>query len=159
MIEWIKVKETTITSLIIWEKHYEPYQVIIFRKNHPDRIDLIYYIQLDNLIIARQVFLNDFRTESEEEKLFQIARTGLILIEKMLDNTQESSDGDSASSNEELEKILKEAFLSSYAISLMREKHPEHGFYSLSPNFKKIEKMLTNQPYHLLQFLINIIKR
>jgi hypothetical protein len=159
MIEWIKVKETNITSLIIWEKHYEPYQVIIFRKNHLDRTDLIYYIQLDNAIIARQISLNDFRTETEEEKLFQIARIGLILVEKMLDNSEESSHGDSASPNEELEKILKEAFLSSYAIALMREKNPEFGFYSLSPNFKKIEKMLTNQPYHLLQFLINIIKK
>jgi hypothetical protein len=159
MITWIETKASLVTSLILWDQHYEPYQVIIFRHTTKQEEQVIYYFQLDDVILAYQQVLSSFRTETEEERQFQIARAALLILEKSMINKEQGEEATPTKKDLELEKLLKEAFLSSYAIALMREKSPDYGFYSLSPNFKKLEKMLQGLPYQLIHLINKILMK
>jgi len=147
MITWIKKSNALITSLIYWEKHFDPYQVIIFRWDRVQSQDLIYYFNINSTILAFPHIIEAYRTNKEEEKNYHIARLGLMLLEKTIEKSMNSEGMEdySPQKNNELDKLLKEAFLSIYGMELQREKHPDFGYYSLSPNFKKLEKMLAGQ--------------
>jgi hypothetical protein len=140
MIYWLKKEKTTISSLIIWNHEYEPFQVVILRSNHGSDINLIFYFQLDDGIVANQHSIGQLRTKTDEEVNFHVAR----LAREFLDGQGNKSitQSSTTSPNDLLEDSLKEVFLSPIAIELMREKHPEFGFYSNSPNLKKIEKIM-----------------
>ena len=154
-MSWIKTKAIKITSLIIWNNDYEPYQTIIFREDKKIELKVIYYFQLDDKVVAYHQTIQGFRTDTEEEQFFQVARIGLLLLGHALD---EEKHGTGTSKQDpltdtRLNKLLEEAFLSSLAIDLMRTKSPDFGFYSFSPNLKKIEKMINGEDYHLLNFI------
>jgi hypothetical protein len=155
-MQWIKTSNYLITSLVIWDQHYEPYQVIIFRFDKGKMLHLIYYFQLDTSVVARIQDTQEFRTNTEQEKMFQIARTGLLTLENTLHQkpTEETSQQAPV-----LDQLFNEAFMSSIAIELMREKAPDYGFYSFSPNFKKLQKMLEGKPYHLLSQVESYMKK
>jgi hypothetical protein len=160
LIPWIKKERTLISSLVYWEKHYEPYQVIIFRWDKNDSLELIYYFNLDGLILAFPHIIERYRTHTEEEKMYHIARLGLMLLEATLEKLKDEEDVSSyhPPKNPELENILKEAFMSTYAIALLREKHPDFGYYSLAHNFKKLEKMILGQPYSMFEVVYKMIR-
>jgi hypothetical protein len=160
VITWIKKQQTYITSLIFWEKHYEPYQVIIFRWDYSSSLELIYYFKIDGLIISFPHKIERYRTKSEEEKVYHIARLGLMLLEAALEKIKNEEDTSSyhPPKNPDLDKILSEAFMSKYAIELLREKHPDFGYYSLSHNFKKLEKMILGQSYSLFEVVYKMIR-
>lgn len=140
MIHWLKKEKTLISSLIIWNHGYEPYQVVILRSNHASDVNLIFYFQLDDGIVANQHTLGPLRTNSDEEIDFHVAR----LAREFLDNQGDKpiGEGSTTSPDDSLKESLKEVFLSPITIELMREKHPQFGFYSNSPNLKKLEKIL-----------------
>jgi hypothetical protein len=161
MIPWISKTNALITSLVYWEKHYEPYQVIIFRWDHKDSMDLIYYFNLDGMVIAFPHMIEKYRTNKEEEKMYHIARLGLMLLEQSLENLDKGEDLSSYTppENKELDSLLKDAFMSDLAIALIREeKHPTFGYYSLAHNYNKLEKMVLGQPYQLFERLLKLIK-
>jgi len=149
-MNWVKSHNYLITSLVIWDHRYEPYQAIIFRLEKGNVMHLIYYVQLDTNVIASTQEIHEFRTNTEAEKMFHVARTGLLVLENALNQTP--TDGTSAQAPV-LDQLFNDAFMSPYAIALMREKSPDFGFYSFSPNLKKITKMLEGQPYQLLAWL------
>jgi hypothetical protein len=155
-MQWIKSSNYLITSLVIWDQNYEPYQVIIFRFDKGNMLHLIYYFQLDTSVVASIQDIQEFRTNTEEEKMFQIARLGLLILENTLSQkpTEETSQQAPV-----LDQLLNEAFMSSLAIELMREKAPDYGFYSFSPNLKKLQKMIEGKPYHLLSQVESYIKK
>jgi len=153
MINWINVKQKMITSLLVWDQFYEPYQTIIFRQKYQTHESLIYYVKLDSVIFASPITLFNFRTETEEERHFFIAKKALEIIENALNQIQSDETGGNPQPNLPLDALLKEAFLSPLALELMREKAPDYGYYSISPNFKKLQKMLEAKPYHILEFI------
>jgi hypothetical protein len=156
MISWIKTKASLVTSLILWDHHYEPYQVIIFRVEKGNMLHLIYYFQLDTSVVASIQDIQEFRTNTEEEKMFQIARIGLLILENTLSQKPTEEPSQQAPV---LDQLFNEAFMSSLAIELMREKAPDYGFYSFSPNLKKLQKMIEGKPYHLLSQVESYIKK
>ncbi len=115
---WIKIQNTLITSLVIWDHLYEPYQTIIFRFNHQDFIQLIYYFKTNTEIVAFQDAIKDFRTDTEEERMFQISRIGLAKLETLLLESQADDVNHQSLPpiSSELYKLFEEAFMSSYAI-------------------------------------------
>ena len=141
-MSWIKNKHSKITSLILWDKNYEPYQTIILRHDNKKQIHLIYYYQLDDRVIAYRQAIQDFRTDTEEEKFFLIARIGLCQLEMALGFNREGNGfiEEEPPIDKRLDDLLKETFLSELAIGLMRTKSPDFGFYSFSPNLEKLEK-------------------
>jgi len=157
MIYWLKKDKTLITSLIIWNRDYEPYQVIILRSNSVQNINLIFYFQLDDGVVANQHTLGQLRTNSDEEINFHIAR----FAREFLDNQGETTarEGSTSSPDDQLRDSLKEVFLSPVAIELIREKHPEFGFYSNSPNLKKLEKILLGTYLGLLNTILKLNQR
>jgi hypothetical protein len=156
--KWISHNGYLVTSLIVWEQHYEPYQTIIFRFDRDNHINLIYYFQLNETILAFPHDLSNFRTNTEEEKMFFIARQASHFLEKaLISEDDSSSENSNQSKNNDLDDILSETFLSVYAIELMREKSPDFGFYSYSPNLNKIEKILNGQSYNLLDFIRKLL--
>jgi hypothetical protein len=160
MTHWISKNNALITSLVYWEKHYKPYQVIIFRSDNRNSMDLIYYFSLDNLVISFPHIIERYRTNKEEEKMYHIARLGLMLLEQSLENIDKRIDLSSYKppENKELDSLLKDAFMSNVAMSLIQEqKHPTFGFYSLSPNYIKLEKMILGQPYQLFKRVLKIL--
>jgi hypothetical protein len=159
MIKWIKKSDALITSLVYWDKHYEPFQVIIFRWDRGDSQDLIYYFNINSVVYAFPHIIEAYRTHKEEEKQYHIARLGLMLLEKTIEKTTDHEDMKNyyPPKNDELDKLLRNAFMSIYAMELMREKNPEFGYYSLSPNFKKIENMLAGIYENLLTTIKKIM--
>ena len=157
MISWLKKDKTLITSLIIWDHEYEPYQVVILRLNQAQDIHLIFYFQLDDGVVANQHTLGPLRTNSDEEINFHIAR----LAREFLDIQGGKTNGEESpnSPDDPLNDSLKEVFLSPIAIELMREKHPEFGFYSNSPNLKKLEKILLGTYQGLLKIILQLNKK
>ena len=157
MISWLKKDKTLITSLIIWDHEYEPYQVVILRLNQAQDIHLIFYFQLDDGVVANQHTLGKLRTNSDEEINFHVARLArdFLDIQGGKTNGEESPD----SPDDQLKDSLKEVFLSPIAIELMREKHPEFGFYSNSPNLRKLEKILLGTYQGLLNTILKLNQR
>jgi hypothetical protein len=50
--------------------------------------------------------------------------------------------------------MIEEAFISALGMQLIEEDHhPDFGFYALSPNFNKIQKMIEGKSYHVIEFL------
>jgi hypothetical protein len=159
---WININQTFITSLLLWEHRYDPYQTIIFRKNHKNHIKIFLYFKIRSNIVAFQESIFEFRTETEEERMFQVARISLLKLEELLIDKQVTGENAENSKliSQHLNKLFDEAFLSSYALELMRERSPEFGFYSISPNIKKIELMLLGKPYSLMNHIrfLNLTK-
>jgi hypothetical protein len=155
-MNWISTKTIKITSLILWNKEYEPYQTIILREDRKTDLKVIYYFQLDDKVVAFQQTIHGFRTATEEERLFQISRIGLLLLGKALGEEEElpSTSNEDPLTDKRLNDLLEEAFLSRLAIDLMRTRSPDFGFYSFSPNMKKIEKMIHGEDYHLLNLIL-----
>jgi hypothetical protein len=84
-----------------------------------------------------------------------------MLLEQSLENIDKGEDLSSYTppENKELDDLLKDAFMSELAIALIREeKHPTFGYYSLSHNYNKLEKMVLGQPYQLFERLIKLIR-
>lgn len=154
-MSWIKNHHSKITSLILWDKNYEPYQTIILRHDNKNQIHLIYYFQLDDRVVAYRQTIQEFRTDTEEEKFFQIARIGLWLLEMALEFNPKNNGviQEDPPIDKRLNDLLSEAFLSGLAIGMMRTKSPDFGFYSFSPNLKKLEKMIRGENYSLLAFI------
>jgi hypothetical protein len=160
VIPWISKNNALITSLVYWEKHYEPYQVIIFRLDNRNSMDLIYYFNLNGVVISFPHIIEKYRTNAEEEKMYHIARLGLMLLEQALENIDKRIDLSSYKppENKELDSLLSDAFMSSVAMSLIQEqKHPTFGFYSLSHNYIKLEKMISGQPYQLFERVLKML--
>jgi hypothetical protein len=161
-MNWIKINQTFITSLLLWEHRYEPYQTIIFRNNHMNHIKIFLYFKIRSNIVAFQETVFEFRTETEEERMFQVARIALLKLEELLIDKQLTGEhaDNSKLISQDLNKLFDEAFLSPYALELMLEKSPEFGFYSVSPNIKKIELMLIGKPYSLMNHIrfLDLIK-
>ena len=159
---WINIKQNYITSLLLWDHNYEPHQTIIFRHNHNNHLQLFFYFKTTSQVLAFQDTISEFRTETEQERMFQIARMALLKLEALLieEQNNDSHPHFLKPIRPELNKLFDEAFLSSYGIALMRERAPDFGFYSLSPNIKKIEKMLLDKPYSIIDHLrhYNLIK-
>lgn len=147
--------------MIIWDDTYLPKQTIIFRDDKRYQINLIYYFKLDKLFIAIKQKIDSFRTKTEEEKLFQIARLGLVHLMKF--NVDEKKIMEELTStlaeDDSLNQLLDEVFLSDLAMSLMRTKSPDYGFYSFSPNLSKLERMIHGEEYSLLRFIQNGFKK
>jgi hypothetical protein len=157
MINWLKKEKTLISSLIIWNHEYEPYQVVILRSNHASDNNLIFYFQLDDGIVANQHSIGHFRTNTDEEVNFHVARLAREFLDKQGDKS--ILEGSANSPDDSLKDSLKEVFLSPIAIELMREKHPEFGFYSNSPNLKKIEKIMLGTYEGLLGLIYKLNNR
>jgi hypothetical protein len=152
-IEWIKKDDTWITSLIFWNKEYIPYQGVILRKNGKHQVQLVYYFKLLNQFVGRMMVISQGRTSQEEEWLFHIARIGKDLLEQWL-NAQAMDGQPSPPVSVELEHMIEEAFISALGMQLIEEDHhPDFGFYALSPNFNKIQKMIEGKSYHVIEFL------
>lgn len=73
-----------------------------------------------------------------------------MLLEQSLENIEKRIVLTSCKPPEykELDSLLSDAFMSSISMSLIQEqKHPTFGFYSLSHNYIKLEKMIMGQLY------------
>jgi hypothetical protein len=157
MIPWISKNKTFITSLIIWNHIYEPYQVIVLRKEEFKKNHLIYYFQLDHGVVANQQSITTLRTDTQAEINFHVTRLAREFLDSTtVEQSSQSSDAEPSIPNDELKNILQECFLSPIAIDIMKEKEPEFGFYSISPNFKKLEKILLGTYQGLLGMIMQI---
>ena len=157
MIHWLKKEKTLISSLIIWNREYEPYQVVILKRNQGDNFRVIFYFRLDDGVVAYELTIGQLRTNTEEEINFHVAR----LAREFIDNQSKKtiSEGTTTSPDDSLKESLKEVFLSPIAIEIIREKSPEYGFYSNSPNLKKLEKILLGTYQGMLENIIKISKK
>lgn len=157
MIHWLKKEKTLISSLIIWNHEYEPYQVVILRSSHASDLNLIFYFQLDDGVVANQHTLGPLRTNTDEEINFHVARLAREFLDSQVDKP--IGEASATSPDDSLKDGLKEVFLSPIAIQLMREKHPEFGIYSNSPNLKKLEKILLGKYQGILNTILKINHR
>lgn len=149
-IRWIIKEEIRSTSLLVWSDKFIPYQVIIYLKNNEQKLatDLCIYTSVEDVIYEDRYLIKDYRTDYDEEILFHVSLLCKTLIDKYLKNKEKYienvNDKDS-----ELMDLLRELFMSSYAMELMLSKVPDFGFYSLTPNFAKFEKFSSNMEYDL----------
>jgi len=143
-IEWVVKLEIQFTSLIIWNKMYEPFQVAIFRKKIADRKILIkYYTKIDKFIKFNE-FTIDFKDESENEIMFYIT----LEIRNYIDNYCSKcshlnlNQEEDQIENHDYDHILEEVFSDSMVIDAYKINGPDFGFYSLSVNFFKLKKLI-----------------
>jgi hypothetical protein len=152
MIRWLEHNQTLVTSLIIWTWEYEPYQVIIFHPKKQENINVIYYFNVDGSIIAKQAKINSTRTQSTQERDYHIARLALEYLESITNEMPDlNKENEEEASNPQIDEAIKETFISTYGMEIIREKHPDFGFYSLSPNLNKLEKILKGEYKSLLE--------
>jgi len=157
---WIKKEEALVTSLLVWNSIYIPTQVIIFRVDSVIESNFIIYFKHSERLIGKFIILNESRTNTENELEFQIA----FKIKRLLDEIEifegeMKSDFDVYADNE-FNRIVNLVFMSDIAMTLMLEEHPRFGFYSVSPNIKKIETILAGKKDDFLEKLLSMrIKR
>lgn len=143
-IEWVFKIEMQFTSLIIWDKMYEPYQVAIFRKKIDDnRILIKHFIKIDKLIIPNE-FIIDFENESENEIMFYITLEIRNFLDDYISNTSfmDFNQTEQQNENHDFDHILAEIFSDSMVIDAYKINGPDFGFYSLSANFFKLKKII-----------------
>jgi hypothetical protein len=151
MIRWLEHNQTLVTSLILWTWEYEPYQVIIFHLKKLENNHVIYYFNVDGFIFAKQDKISTNRTQTIYEKDYRIARIALEHLESFFNEMPNSGqENEKEVDNPQLDEAIKETFISTYGMEIMREKHPDFGFYSLSPNLNKLEKILKGEYKSLL---------
>lgn len=140
-IQWIEKNGILFTTLIIWNRFYQPHQAVIFRKTLDNQQILIkYYIKISTHIF-HYVGLIKTTQQTEEECLFYIT----FMIKNQLDDPvdQDIQDEDELSDEfKEIEWILNEVFLDDIVMYGYQMSSPDFGFYSLSANFHKLEKMI-----------------
>jgi hypothetical protein len=154
-ISWVRIGDTLISSFIIWTKDYLPYQTVMLRRQTKHSHQLVYYFKLEDKFVGSMVAIPKGRTETEEENVFHIAHEGLRILYQWL-NHQENEGQPSPPITQELQQLIEEAFISDLGMQLITEEHhPDFGFYSLSPNFKKIKKMVEGKPFSILNYLNN----
>lgn len=152
-IEWIQQDKTWISSFIFWTHDYIPYQSVMLRMNGQHEIHMVYYFKMLDQFVGSMVTIPRGRTHQEEEWLFHIAFKGLELLEEWIRHPDQDGSG-ATPLPKSLATMIEEAFISELGMQLIEEEHqPDFGFYSLSPNFKKIKKMVEGKSFSLLTFL------
>jgi hypothetical protein len=152
-ISWIRIGDTLISSFMIWTNDYLPYQTVMLRRQTKHSHQLVYYFKLEDKFVGSMVDIPKGRTQTEEEHVFHIAFEGLRMLYQWL-NHQENEGQPSPPITKQLQQLIEEAFISDLGMQLIKEEHhPDFGFYSLSPNYKKIAKMVEGKSYSLLEFL------
>ena len=142
-IEWIKYKEYLVTSLMIWNDKFLPFQTVVFRKNS---LVCRAFIKINEVIYQEDFLVDELRTNLEEEILFSITNYLQKLVnvytmdeyrnmEPIVANLEDSA-------LEDIREILKEMFLDKLVLEYLTQAVPDFGFYSLSLNFHKIKKMI-----------------
>lgn len=149
-VRWIIKDEIHSTSLLIWSDQFIPYQVIIYLKNDEQKLatDLCIYTSVEDIIYEDRYLIKDYRTDYDDEILFHVSLLCKTLIDKYSKNKEKYIEN-GKDKDSELMDLLRELFMSSYAMELMLRKVPHFGFYSLTPNFAKFEKFARNMEYDL----------
>jgi hypothetical protein len=86
----------------------------------------------------------DFHLFCEGKRLIDLS----IKKQQSLDRTMDDLLKDNNSIS-----IIEELFISELGMALFLDKHPRYGFYSLSPNLRKITKMLRGEQFKILDWL------
>jgi hypothetical protein len=154
MVKWVKKNKSEVTSIIIWTYYYIPHQSLIVRQKKHHQMFLTHYLKLNSYLINIKSVIN-IANKSEEEINYHITRTALNDIEnelydqkKLIENT--SRNDEPLSKNQ---GFLEDVFISNLGMELIKEKHPDYGFYSMSPNFLKIQKMVNQEAYKLFDII------
>ncbi len=153
---WIEKEGSLVTSLLVWNCGYLPTQVIIFRADTAMEVNFIVYFKSNDRLIGKFLQVNESRTNTENELEFRLAfRIKELLDQVHFSNDEMASDFDVYADNE-FSRIVNLVFMSDLAMELMLEEHPKYGFYSLSPNIKKIETILSGKEDDLYEKLLSL---
>lgn len=156
---WIRKDESLVTSLLVWNNIYIPTQIIIFRVDFELLSNFIIYFKHEDMLIGKFIQIQESRTNTENELEFHIAfKIKWLLDEVQISNKGVKSDFD-VYEDHEFNRIVHEVFMSDIAMTLMMEEHPKFGFYSLSPNIKKIETILSGRKDDLYEKLLSMRRR
>jgi hypothetical protein len=151
---WMPWGKALLTSIIVWDKDYIPRQVIIIAQKHKQGAQAIVYYMLGGLLCKHDVTITKQRTKRQQETDFHL----FCEIKRMIDLDIRSTRDDNLDSttdegDENIRSLIEELFISELGMALLLDHDPEFGFYSLSPNIKKISKMIHGEPYRILDWL------
>lgn len=143
-IQWVTIENTLFTTLFIWDNRYTPHQSAIFRRDANNSASSIrVYFKIKDYIHSKDFVFKINESTTEQEKLFHIA----VQIKGILDSNIDewSSIINDTLGNEPLEKeveeLLQHVFYDSATMEFFYGTHPDFGFYTLAPNFHKLEKL------------------
>lgn len=132
-VEWLKKEDYLITSLILWNDNYQPYQAVVFRKND---LNVKAFLMINEVIYKEEFLANYFHKEDEEDLLFSItsylhnAVNYHSLVQEGLESeVNEKFDDDL---DKGYKSILDKLFYDSLEMREFMRKTPDFGFYSLS---------------------------
>ena len=142
-IEWIKYKDYLVTSLIIWNDKFLPFETVIFRKNS---LVCRAFIKIKEVVYQEDFLVDELRTNLEEEILFSITNYLQNLVNVCTMNEYPDMKSREIDYNnpalEDIKDILKEMFLDRIVLEYLTQAVPDFGFYSLSLNFHKLKTMI-----------------
>lgn len=156
---WIEKEEALVTSLLVWNNIYIPTQIIIFRVDTEFESNFIIYFKDKDRLLGKFIQLNDSRTNTENELEFQVAFKIKDLLDKIQTYESEMESDFDVYEDNEFSRIVNLVFMSDIAMALMLEEHPKFGFYSLSPNIKKIETILSGEKDDFLEKVVSMRRR
>jgi len=142
-IEWIEYKDYLVTSLLIWNDRFLPFQTIIFRKGS---LMCRTFIKIDQIVYQEDFLIPDLRTNLEEEILFSITNyfqkvINFYTVSDYSDIEPHEADFDDPALKD-MRDILKEILLDDIVLESLKQATPDFGFYSLSLNFNKLKMMI-----------------
>ncbi|MDT8337268.1 MAG: hypothetical protein RQ856_05515, partial [Candidatus Izemoplasmatales bacterium] len=148
-ITWLKDKDYMLTSVIIWNEKYLPFQMVLFRKDNHDKIEIRMFTKVEDMIYMEENLLGNFRTDQEEEIVYQLLNScqRMLNVYTVFDKEAEKRyHKDDYQLADKLETNLVDALLLDDSImDMYKEAAPEIGFYSLAVNFNKMKKAIENQ--------------
>lgn len=146
---WLKDKDYMLTSVIIWNEKYLPFQMVIFRKDNPDKIEIRMYTKVEDMIYSEENLLGNFRTDQEEEIVYQLLEScqRMLNVYTVFDKESEKKyHKDDYQMADRLETNLVDALmLDDSVMDMLKEAAPDFGFYSLAVNFIKMKEKIENQ--------------
>jgi hypothetical protein len=148
-ITWLKDKDYMLTSVIIWNEKYLPFQMVIFRKDNPDKIEIRMFTKVEDMIYMEENLLGKFRTNQEEEIVYQMLNScqRMLNVYTVFDKESEKKyHKNDYQLADRLETNLVDALmLDDSVMDMLKDAAPDFGFYSLAVNFNQMKKAIESQ--------------
>jgi hypothetical protein len=151
---WISWKHERLTSLIVWDEQYIPRQVIFITYAIKEVVHAWMYAMINGELIKWKIKVSITRTSQPQEVDFHLFCEGKRLIDLSIKKQQTSDTTiDALPKDKNSISLIEELFISDLGMTLLLDHHPRFGFYSPSPNLKKIAKMLRGEQFKILDWL------
>lgn len=143
---WMEDRFFAMTSVIIWNDQFRPYQALLFKETYLDDIVVKMFTRVEGQVYYDELVQENYETKPEEQIEYEIFQSALAFLNlyTLTDKVNQKiyHQDDLQNANRYQASLCSTILLNEEEVNKYQLIMPEHEFYSLAPNFLKVKKAI-----------------